>query len=299
MIQPSVSTVRWAAGALLLGALAGCSKGVTAPPVAIVSFSAAKTRVPLGSPVELTYKFEVPAGATFDGDYRVFVHFLESDGTMTPWNDDHDPQIPTSQWKPGQTIQYTRTSFVPVFPYVGEVTVQVGLHKGPDRLVLQGPEPADRASASHAYKVGTLQVLPKSDSIFLNYQSGWQKPEFAAENPAVDWQWTRKSAVVTFANPRKDVTILLDFDARPDLFPDRPQQVTVYSGGQLVETFAADGKEPVIRRIPISAAQLGSADLAEVRLEVDRTFVPANLPAGGKDTRELGIRVYHVYVETR
>src|SRR5688572_15576039 len=37
----------------------GCSQGDTAPPVATVTFSANKTRVPLGSPVELTYRFNV------------------------------------------------------------------------------------------------------------------------------------------------------------------------------------------------------------------------------------------------
>jgi hypothetical protein len=39
--------------------------------------------------------------------------------------------------------------------------------------------------------------------------------------------------------------------------------------------------------------------MAELRVEVDRTFVPAKLPAGGRDVRELGLRVYNVFVETR
>ena len=39
--------------------------------------------------------------------------------------------------------------------------------------------------------------------------------------------------------------------------------------------------------------------MAELRIEVDQTFVPAKLPAGGHDTRELGIRVYHAFVEPR
>jgi hypothetical protein len=35
-------------------------------------------------------------------------------------------------------------------------------------------------------------------------------------------------------------------------------------------------------------------------LDVDRTFVPSKLAAnGGKDVRELGIRVYHAFVEAR
>jgi hypothetical protein len=52
-----------------------------------------------------------------------------------------------------------------------------------------------------------------------------------------------------------------------------------------------------LRQIPITAAQLGTGDTAEIRFEVDRTFVPANLGQGETDRRELGIRVYHVFVK--
>jgi hypothetical protein len=38
--------------------------------------------------------------------------------------------------------------------------------------------------------------------------------------------------------------------------------------------------------------------MAEVRLLVDKTFVPALTgPAGGNDQRELGIRVFHAFVD--
>jgi hypothetical protein len=36
------------------------------------------------------------------------------------WTDDHTPPVPTTQWKPGQTVEYTRTVFIPIFPYVGD-----------------------------------------------------------------------------------------------------------------------------------------------------------------------------------
>ena len=39
--------------------------------------------------------------------------------------------------------------------------------------------------------------------------------------------------------------------------------------------------------------------MAEIRLDLDKTFVPAQLPAGGKDTRELGFRLYKAFVEPR
>ena len=39
--------------------------------------------------------------------------------------------------------------------------------------------------------------------------------------------------------------------------------------------------------------------MAELRIDVDQTFVPAKLPGGSKDQRELGIRVYHAFIEPR
>ena len=32
------------------------------------------------------------------------------------WTDDHEPPTPTRQWKPGATVEYTRTMFIPKFP---------------------------------------------------------------------------------------------------------------------------------------------------------------------------------------
>jgi len=291
-----LSRLAIAAGlAVLVGA---CSKGDTAPAVATVMFSASKTKVPLGAPIDLTYKFTVAPNAAIAGDYRVFVHIVDDNGNPLAWNDDHDPKPPTSQWKPGQTVEYTRTVFIPVFPYVGEATVQVGLYKGNERLRLVGPDQADRASTSRTYKVGTLTLQAPSENIFLIKKSGWHPSEFGADNN-IDWQWTQKAATITFRNPRRDVTFYLDFDARTDVFSDHPQQVTVYSGNQVVRTFAADNGAPVLMRIPVTADQLGAAEMAELRIEVDRTFVPSKLPAGGKDMRELGIRVYHTFVEAR
>lgn len=282
-----------------LGAgLAACSTADSSPPVATVSFTSNKTRVALNSPIELTYRFDVAPNATFSGDYRVFVHVNDADGSQM-WSDDHDPPIPTSQWKPGQTIQYTRTRFVPVFPYLGEATVEVGLHRNDERLPLQGSDPADRESTSRGYRVGKLQLLPTSENIFTVKKSGWHPVEFSPENPTLEWYWTQKTAALTFRNPRKDILFYVEYDARTDLFPGQLQHVSVYSGSQVVGTFVADDNAPSLEKIPITAAQLGTNEMAELRLEVDRSFIPAKLPGGGRDARELGIRVYHDFVEVR
>ena len=61
-----------------------------------------------------------------------------------------------------------------------------------------------------------------------------------------------------------------------------------------ITTFVADSKEPKIVTLPVAAAQLGTGDMAELTLEVDRTFAP-----GGGDVRDLGIRVFHAFIEPK
>jgi hypothetical protein len=287
--------------AALSGGLAACRRGESSPPVATVAFTSSQTRVPLGSPVMFTYRFDVAPGAAISGDYRVFVHVKTPDGQIL-WNDDHDLPVPTSQWMAGQTLHYTRLRFVPVDPaYVGEARVEMGLYRvGEDaRLVLSGAEPAERGGASRAYLVGTLQLQPPSENIFVSWKTGWHPMEFAPEDASRSWQWTERSAVLSFRNPRSDVTLYLQYAARADLFGAAPQQVTIASAGQPVARLTADSSLVALRRVPITAAQLGPNDWAEVRIDVDRTFVPSQLPAGGRDDRELGLQVYQAFIERR
>ena len=288
---------RIALAVVALGLAGACAKNDSTPPVATVTFAASKTQVPLGSPIDLTYTFNVSPTAKITGDYHVFVHLVNDEGQPV-WFDDHDPILPTSQWKPGQTVSYTRTEFLPVFPYVGKATVEIGVYKGDDRLPLIGPDPTDKGTPTRSYKVATLELLPATENVFLIAKSGWHPAEFAADNPSREWQWTQKSALLDFKNPKHDVTFFLEFDGRPDAFPT-PQQVSIYAGSQLVTTFPADNAAPVLRRIPITAAQLGTSEMVELRLEVDKTFVPAKLTGTGPDNRELGIRVYHTFVDPK
>ena len=104
---------------------------------------------------------------------------------------------------------------------------------------------------------------------------------------------------MTFRNPRQDVTLFFEYDARADVFGDSPQRVTVWTGTQEVETFTADNRDPALRRIQLNANALGVEEMSEIRITVDQTFSPAKVQAGSTDTRELGLRVYHIYVEPR
>lgn len=275
-------------GLLAVAAACGGDKD-SEPAVATPALTLDHDRVPIGSPLKLTYSFQVADNATFDTDYWVFVHVLDPEGERL-WTEDHLPPTPTSQWKPGQKVEYTRTVFVPNYPYIGEAIVRLGLYRQDTdrRLVLNAPEASRRE-----YVVAKFQLLPQSENIFLIFKEGWHPAEVAADNPAAEWQWTKKTATLSFKNPRRDAVFYLEYDARTDLFP-APQQVTMRLGEHTLGTFAADSREKKLLTFPITAAQLGQGDMSEIVIDLDKTFTPA-----GGDTRELGIRVFHAFVDPR
>ena len=269
---------------------AACSgKEVAQPPVAAPTVTLGKDKAAIGSPLKITYRFQVLPNATFDADYAVFVHVMDPEGEKL-WQDDHQPQVPTSKWQAGQTIEYTRTVFVPNYPYVGEAIMRLGLYNPATgrRLTLQGEE-----VSRQEYVVARMHLLPQSENIYLINKDGWHPQEIDPNNPASEWQWTKKAAIISFRNPKRDSTFYLEWDARVDLF-NPYQQVTVSIAGQPIGTFAADSKERKLTTFPISVAQLGPGDMTDIVIEVDRTFTP-----GGGDTRELGLRVFHTFIEPK
>lgn len=272
----------------------GCSSGEsTETPLATPGFTPSRARAPLGSPIEVTYRFTVAPNAKFDDAYRVFVHFMDSDDELM-WSDDHMPPTPTTQWQPGQTIEYKRTLFVPVYPYIGQTSVRMGLYSKDKRVPLNGEE-----AGSRAYKVGTIELLPQSENVFVIFKDGWHTAEVAQDNPAIMWQWTKKVATLAFKNPKRDVWFYLNLDGRPDLLSG-PQDVTVSVGDQVIDTFKVPDREPVMRKVSISAAQLGAGDMVEMKLDTGLAFVPAQTPvAKSSDQRELGVRVFHAFVEPK
>ncbi|MFB3853652.1 MAG: hypothetical protein ACE148_07490 [Vicinamibacterales bacterium] len=284
------------AAALAVVALAaGCNRDDGEPAFAAPEFLANRTRIPLGSPVEVTYKFTVqPAAQQLSGDYRVFVHFLD-DNEELMWTDDHQPPEPVKAWRPGQQVQYSRTIFVPVYPYIGEASVHMGLYDASgNRVKLAGND-----RGSRAYEVARVELLPQSENVFLIYRDGWHQPEVSGDNAAIEWQWTKKEASLQFRNPKRDIVFYLHVGEQRGL-PGPAQVVDVYAGAQKVDSFPVDASRDIIRKIPVAATLLGTAETAEIRLAVDRTFVPALLPAAAStDSRELGIRVFHAFVEVR
>jgi hypothetical protein len=179
---------------------------------------------------------------------------------------------------------------------VGDASIQLGLHSTKDqrRLTLSGEDVGQQA-----YKVASLQLLPQTDNLFMVFKDGWHPAEASAQDASAEWQWTKKQATLAFKNPKKDSVLYFDADS-PGSQLHPTQQVQLNMGGQTVEqlTIVPDTRE--LRKIKLPAALMGDEDLAELQIVVDTTFVPMTLTSGvSKDPRELGIRVFHAFVDPR
>lgn len=251
-----------------------------------------KPQAPIGSPIEATYRFEL--GSDFqalDKDYTVFVHFLDSHDELL-FTDDHRPPEPTSGWQAGSTIEYGRTVFVPLYPYLGTATIEMGLYfpETGERLPLSG-----RDTGQLAYDVGQLTLLDQKENIFLVYKEGWHPLESSVENPALEWQWTKQEAVCSFKNPKVDSLLYLQADTNIEAF-DEPLEIGIFVGETELAQITVEERDPFLRKIPIPATALGAEDWVDLRIVNNQSFVPSEIGLGA-DPRQLGLRVYHLYID--
>jgi len=294
----SINTIRWATTALLGLAvgfgLTACGTDKTSesrPITASVDIN--KPRAPIGSPIEITYRFDVGADSTpIDKDYRVFVHFLDSHDTVL-FNDDHDPPEPTSSWEAGSTFEYERTLFIPLYPYLGTALIKVGLYipETGERLGLIGTD-----DGNLAFQVGQIELLDQKENIFLVYKEGWHQLENDPDNRSMEWQWTKQEAVCSFRNPKKESVLFLEADTNLHAF-EEPLEVTVMIGENEIAKFTVEERDPFLKKITIPVSALGDEDWVDLRLVNSQSFVPAEKNIGD-DIRELGLRVHHLYVAT-
>jgi hypothetical protein len=281
---------------VLSSLIAGCSqKTDDAPPVATPSVALTKTNAAVGSPIDVTYKFVVAADApALTEDYTVFVHVLDADRERL-WGDDHQPATPTTQWKPGSTIEYTRTMFVPKLPYVGPVQIVMGLYsvKSGDRVPLGGEGAGDRA-----IRVANFNMQLPTNAMFIVFRDGWHDAESSGES-GVEWQWSRKQGTLSFRNPKQDSVFLIDLDEPVQAFTE-PQTVEIRMADTVLDSFTLSSGQRELRRIPLNATQLGAGETVDLVVAVDKTFVPASVPQlKSLDPRELGVRVFHAFVEPK
>jgi len=253
-----------------------------------------RPRAPLGSPIEVTYTWTVgPAAKKLDQDYRAFLHLLDSHQVLLV-AESHLPTPPPSTWEPGKTYSYTLTHFVPIYPYVGEVEVRLGLYPPQGR----GERPAMKGEDAglREYKVATMELLPQTENVFLVYKEGWHNPEAHPENPSMERTWTKKEGLVSFKNPKQDVIVYLQADTCVKCFAQLPV-LTVLVGDKAGLTLPIEDAQVFLKKIKVKAEDLGTEEWVDLRLAMNQSFVPKLLtPPLNTDDRELGLLVYHLYV---
>jgi hypothetical protein len=265
-------------------------------PVATPSLTLARSDAAIGMPIEMTYRFVVaPNAPRIAEDEVVFVHFLDVDGELM-WTDDHQPPVPTTQWTPGRTIEYSRTMFVPKFPYTGETTVELGVYSPGSgaRIPLAGETRGQRQ-----YRVAKFTLRQQTDNLYVVFTEGWNQTEVAQEQTGLEWQWSKKMATLAFRNPVRDVVLYLQCD-QPVHELGEPQRVELRIGDTVIDSFALPPGPRELRKVDLTAAQLGSGETVEVTVAVNKSFVPATITQlKSSDTRELGIRVFRAYVQPK
>ena len=229
----------------------------------------------------------------FDKDYCVFVHVLDPDGEQM-WTDDHCRRCRRRSGSRGRRSN-TRGRFS--FP-----TIRTSARRScgsasttrpsGNRLTLNAP----RTRRAREYVVTKFQLLPSVREHLpdLRRTAGTRRRS-TPKNPPNEWQWTKKTATLSFRNPKKDSTFYLEYDARPDLF-NPPQQVTLTIGDETIGDVHGRRQGPEADDVPDHRRPARApATWSELR---DRRRISTFTPGGG-DPRELGIRVFHAFVEPK
>jgi hypothetical protein len=144
--------------------------------------------------------------------------------------------------------------------------------------------------------VARLQLLPQSENVFTIYKDGWHPAEVQEQNSLVEWRWTKKTATLAFRNPKVDALFYLELD-NPGVALSEPQLVTIGLAGQTIEQFTLVPKQLVLKKIPLKATQFGTGEMAELQIDISKTFIPALVLTSNRDPRELGVRVFHAFIQ--
>ena len=159
------------------------------------------------------------------------------------------------------------------------------------RLPLAGEDIGQRA-----YQVARLQLLPQTENLFTLFKEGWHPAEVDQPTPPSSGSGRRSDATLAFRNPKKDAVFYLDLDSPGDDLHG-PQTVRVSIGGKPVDEFTLASNERQLRKAAVTPARWATVKWPKFRSAwTRRSSRPVN-SAGSKDPRELGVRVFHAFVD--
>ncbi len=273
---------------VILSVISCSQKGDIEPGIALN-----KGVVTMGSVLEAEYSFKVlPNSKIPNYDGIVFVHFLDPDNNIV-FTDDHNPPKPTSQWKAGENYSYKRNIYIPSDILSGEYKIRLGIYDPAgkrDRVPLRAREIKDRS-----YELAKLTIkAPLWD--LIKYEEGWYEVEHSAEDPFIQWRWTKGKAIAYLLNPLKDTKLHISYEGNPEYAPDKKIKVIFkINDNEIEESYIEDNKK--IDKIISIAKDLAKDDrYIKFEIDVSSVFIPKDV-GHSDDTRELGIKIYRLIIE--
>lgn len=248
---------------------------------------------PPNGPVQITYIWKMAVDAEpVSRDYFVFAHFRGEDGEIR-WQDDHTPPVPTSQWQPGQTVEYSRIQFVPDSAPLEQITLTVGLFDpggSGEKVGLAGGQTRESGQ-----EVARFEVIPADHLPIIIFDEGWYNPEFGTgQQGGHPWRWCRQEAVCWVEAPDRPCALYLDIQS-PMQPPDSAQPVTLELEGTELASFFLTGPQRVARKIPLPGHLMEGRECVRLVLRTDRVVRPLEMGISD-DERELGLKVRRLAV---
>jgi len=224
-----------------------------------------------------------------DQDMNVFVHVWHGNNLLI--QDDHVPDISTSQWESNEKYSYKREIYIPSFidkfnPYF----------KGHDYLTLSIGffSPYDWTGESKKEVLREkLKVFPQPDEIpEIIYENGWYNLEIDYDTDLKQWRWTAKKARCIIDNPHRDAILIIKGSFQSNVF--EKQQVIFRVNNLLLDEFFLE-EISFEKSYEIKEEMLGEGDEFYLTIETDKTFIPAEVFPDSIDQRELGLTISFIY----
>lgn len=239
---------------------------------------------------EMHYKWKTDtefAGIT--GNLNVFVHFWHKENML--FQDDHLPEVSTSNWGSGSEYAYTRRIYIPSF--IDEFDPQF---KGTEELKLAIGlySPYDRTGKSKRdILIKKLKIsLPPLDTPEIIYEDGWYDEEINPESFLKRWRWTAKEARCIIDNPHRDALLVIKGGVNLEALDD---QKVIFKINDLVLDEFIPEESSFEKSYPIKKEIVGDEDEFYLVIGTNKVFVPKKIYPGSKDERVLGIQVSFIY----
>jgi hypothetical protein len=224
-----------------------------------------------------------------DQEFNVFVYFWHKNNLL--FQDDHTPEVPTTQWEPDQEYTYSRRIYIP--PFIDEFDPNF---KGEETLKLSVGffSPYDRSGESKKEVLEEkLKVFPPPlDTPEVIYEDGWHDLEIDPETFLKQWRWTAKKARCIIDNPHRDALLIIRGGTNPELAPG--QKIVFKINDLTLDEFIPE-ESFFEKSYNIKEEMLGDKDEFYLTVETDKAFVPAQILPDSTDERELGIQVSFIY----